>query len=211
MSMYEKKINLFLEGLASDAPVPGGGGACGLVGATAAALGSMVLSLTTGKKKYESVQSEIDELIQKMAKQRIRLLNAIDRDAEAFRPLSEAYGMPRETPEEIERRDAVMARALKDAATAPLDMMELLLETASLLSRISEIGSMLAISDAGVGLSFCRSALYGASLNVYINTKLMKHRQLADQMNGRVEEILKKADAIIVPAFNAISVNLKGE
>ena len=211
MSMYEKKINLFLEGLASDAPVPGGGGACGLVGATAAALGSMVLSLTTGKKKYESVQPEIDELIQKMAKQRIRLLNAIDRDAEAFRPLSEAYGMPRETPEEIERRDAVMARALKDAATAPLDMMELLLETASLLSRISEIGSMLAISDAGVGLSFCRSALYGASLNVYINTKLMKDRQLADQMNGRVEEILKKADAIIVPAFNAISVNLKGE
>ncbi len=211
MSMYEKKINLFLEGLASDAPVPGGGGACGLVGATAAALGSMVLSLTTGKKKYESVQPEIDELIQKMAKQRIRLLSAIDRDAEAFRPLSEAYGMPRETPEEIERRDAVMARALKDAATAPLDMMELLLETASLLSRISEIGSMLAISDAGVGLSFCRSALYGASLNVYINTKLMKDRQLADQMNGRVEEILKKADAIIVPAFNAISVNLKGE
>ena len=211
MSMYEKRINLFLEGLASDAPVPGGGGACGLVGATAAALGSMVLSLTTGKKKYESVQPEIDELIQKMAKQRIRLLSAIDRDAEAFRPLSEAYGMPRETPEEIERRDAVMARALKDAATAPLDMMELLLETASLLSRISEIGSMLAISDAGVGLSFCRSALYGASLNVYINTKLMKDRQLADQMNGRVEEILKKADAIIVPAFNAISVNLKGE
>ncbi|MCR5098213.1 MAG: cyclodeaminase/cyclohydrolase family protein [Lachnospiraceae bacterium] len=211
MAMYEKKINVFLEGLASDAPVPGGGGACGLVGATAAALGSMVLSLTTGKKKYEAVQPEIDELIQKMGKQRIRLLNSIDRDAEAFQPLSEAYGMPRETPEDIERRDAVMARALRDAATAPLEMMELLLETAALLSRISEIGSMLAISDAGVGLACCRAALYGASLNVFINTKLMKDRTLADDMNRRVDEIIKEADAIIVPAYNAISVNLKGE
>ena len=211
MAMYEKKINVFLEGLASDAPVPGGGGACGLVGATAAALGGMVLSLTTGKKKYAAVQPEIDELIQKMAKQRILLLNAIDKDAEAFRPLSEAYGMPKETPEEIERRDAVMARALKDAASAPLEMMEALLETGKLLSRISEIGSMLAISDAGVGLSLCRSALYGASLNVYINTKLMKDRATAEAMNKRTKELIEEADRIIVPAFNAIAVNLRGE
>ena len=211
MAMYEKKINMFLEGLASDAPVPGGGGACGLVGATAAALGSMVLSLTTGKKSYAAVQPEVDQLIQKMAKQRIALLNAIDKDAEAFRPLSEAYSMPRETPEEIERRDAVMAKALIDAANAPLAMMEQLLETAKLLSRISEIGSMLAISDAGVGLAFCRSALYGTSLNVYINTKLMKDRATAGAMNKKVADILSEADAIIVPAYNAISSNLKGE
>ena len=209
--MYDKKINLFLEALSSDAPVPGGGGACGLVGATAAALGSMVLSLTTGKKSYAAVQPEVDELIQKMAKQRIALLNAIDKDAEAFQPLSEAYGMPKDTPEDIERRDAVMARALKDAASAPLSMMEKLLETAKLLSRISEIGSMLAISDAGVGLAFCRSAMYGASLNVYINTKLMKDRATAESMNRRVAELLSEADAIIVPAYNAISSNLKGE
>ena len=211
MSMYDKKINVFLEGLASDSPVPGGGGACGLVGATAAALGGMVLSLTTGKKSYAAVQPEVDDLIQKMAKQRIALLNAIDKDAEAFKPLSEAYGMPRETPEDIERRDAVMARALYDAASAPLQMMELLLETARLLSRISEIGSMLAISDAGVGLSFCRSALYGASLNVYINTKLMKDRATADSMNKKVSDILNEADGIIVPAYNAIAANLRGE
>ncbi len=211
MAMYEKKINVFLEGLASDAPVPGGGGACGLVGATAAALGGMVLSLTTGKKKYEAVQPEIDELIQKMARARISLLNAIDRDAEAFRPLSEAYGMPKETPEEIERRDTVMARALRDAAQAPLDMMEQLLETGKLLARISEIGSMLAISDAGVGLSLCRSAIYGASLNVYINTKLMKDRAMAEDMNKKTAKLIEEADKVIVPAYNAISVNLRGE
>lgn len=211
MAMCDKKINLFLEALSSDAPVPGGGGACGLVGATAAALGSMVLSLTTGKKSYASVQSEVDELIQKMAEQRRKLLAAIDKDAEAFQPLSEAYGMPKETPEEIERRDNFMAKALKDAATAPLEMMDELLNTAKLLSRISEIGSMMAISDAGVGLSFCRSAIYGASLNVFINTKLMKDRTTAEAFNKKASDIMSEADAIIVPAYNAISANLKGE
>ena len=211
MAMYEKKINIFLEGLSSASPVPGGGGACGLVGATAAALGSMVLSLTTGKKSYASVQPEVDSLIQEMAKKRRALLNAIDKDAAAFQPLSEAYGMPHETPEETERRDTVMAKALLDAANAPLSMMEELLSTAKLLSRISEIGSVMAVSDAGVGLSFCRSAMYGASLNVFINTKLMKDRAMAASMNRKASELLSEADAIIVPAFNAISSNLKGE
>ncbi len=200
-----------MEALSSDAPVPGGGGACGLVGATAASLGSMVLSLTTGKKTYASVQPEVDELIQKMAKQRIALLNGMEKDAEAFRPLSEAYGMPRETPEDIERRDSFMAKALVIAAEAPLSMMEQLLETAKLLSRISEIGSMLAISDAGVGLAFCRSAIYGSSLNVYINTKLMKDRARAESMNKKADDIIAEADKIIIPAYTAIAANLKGE
>lgn len=41
----------FLNVLASKEPVPGGGGACGYVAAVGMALGNMVLSLTTGKKK----------------------------------------------------------------------------------------------------------------------------------------------------------------
>ena len=41
-----------MEVLASSAPVPGGGGAAALVGASGTALGNMVGSLTVGKKKY---------------------------------------------------------------------------------------------------------------------------------------------------------------
>ena len=104
-----------------------------------------------------------------------------------------------------------MARALVTAAEAPLSMMEEFLDTARLLSRISEIGSIMAISDAGVGLAFCRSAIYGASLNVYINTKLMKDRKKAEALNKKASDIIAEADGIIVPAYTAIAVNLKGE
>ena len=49
----------FVEVLASNAPVPGGGGAAALVGAIGTALGNMVGSLTVGKKKYADVEAEI--------------------------------------------------------------------------------------------------------------------------------------------------------
>ena len=50
--MKELSLEIFAEQLASNAPVPGGGGASALVGAIGMALGNMVGSLTVGKKKY---------------------------------------------------------------------------------------------------------------------------------------------------------------
>ena len=82
----------FLNVLASKEPVPGGGGACGYVAAVGMALGNMVLSLTTGKKKYAEYQEEIEELIVKAGDITNRLYECMDKDAKAFKPLSEAYG-----------------------------------------------------------------------------------------------------------------------
>ena len=53
----------FINTLASKEPTPGGGGAAALVGTVAAALCSMVANLTTGKKKYEQYQEDIDRIL----------------------------------------------------------------------------------------------------------------------------------------------------
>lgn len=71
----------FLNVLASKEPVPGGGGACGYVAAVGMALGNMVLSLTTGKKKYAEYQEEIEELIVKAGDITNRLYECMDKDA----------------------------------------------------------------------------------------------------------------------------------
>ena len=91
----------FVEVLASKAPVPGGGGASALVGAVGTALGNMVGSLTVGKKKYADVEEEMWELKGKCDQLQKDFLRLIERDAEVFEPLSKAYGMPKETEEEI--------------------------------------------------------------------------------------------------------------
>ena len=175
--------NEFVEVLGSKAPVPGGGGASALVGAVGTALGNMVGALTVGKKKYADVEEEMKELMAKATTLQDELLHLIERDAEVFEPLSKAYGMPRETEEEKAEKARVMEIVLKDACSVPMEIMEKCCEAIDLIVEFAAKGSALAISDAGVGATFCKAALEGASLNVYINTKSMKNREYAEELN----------------------------
>lgn len=188
--MADMTMNKFIEELSSAAPVPGGGGASAMVAATGMALGSMVANLTSGKKKYAQYQEEIEEIIVKADRLSKELLEFMDKDAESFEPLAKAYGLPKDTPEEAAHKEEVMEKALVKASEAPLELMEKIVESISVLDRLSIIGSRIAISDVGVGVQFAKAALNGASLNVFINTKLMKNRAKADEMNERAEELI---------------------
>lgn len=181
----------FVEVLASKAPVPGGGGASALVGAVGTALGNMVGSLTVGKKKYADVEAEIKELQAKCDILQKELLKLIERDAEVFEPLSKAYGMPKNTEEEKARKAEVMEKVLKEACSVPMEIMEKCCEAIDLIEVFAEKGSVIAISDAGVGAAFLRSALNGASLNVYINTKSMADREYAGELNQKADRMLE--------------------
>ena len=102
--MMEQKTTEFLEQLSSGAPVPGGGGASAAVGAFGAALGLMVANLTVGRKKYAAVEEEILAVRARLEGLRDALAALVDRDAQAFEPLSRAYGLPRNTEEEKKPR-----------------------------------------------------------------------------------------------------------
>jgi len=190
----------FVDVLGSKAPVPGGGGASALVGAVGTALGNMVGSLTVGKKKYADVEEEMYALKAICDQLQKDFLTLIERDAEVFEPLSKAYGMPRETEEEKAEKARVMEIVLKEACSVPMEIMEKCCEAIDVIEKFAAKGSALAISDAGVGAAFCKAALEGASLNVYINTKSMKNRDYAKELNKKADEMLKsytkKAEAI---------------
>ena len=196
--------NEFVEVLGSKAPVPGGGGASALVGAVGTALGNMVGALTVGKKKYADVEEEMKELMAKATTLQDELLHLIERDAEVFEPLSKAYGMPRETEEEKAEKARVMEIVLKDACSVPMEIMEKCCEAIELIVEFGAKGSKLAISDAGVGITMCEAAMKGASLNVFINTKLMKDRELAEDMNFKADKMLAEAAQIEEETFGRV-------
>ena len=102
--MTDMTMDNFLAVLSSSEPVPGGGGACGYVAAVGMSLGNMVLALTTGKKKYAEYQEEIEELIVKATDLTKRLAECMDKDAESFKPLAAAYGLPKDTEEQIKEK-----------------------------------------------------------------------------------------------------------
>lgn len=202
--MTDMNMNEFLNVLSSKEPVPGGGGACGYVAAVGMSLGNMVLALTTGKKKYAEYQDEIEKLIVRANDLTKELAECMDKDAKAFKPLLEAYGLPKDTDEQLKHREEVMEKALIAASEAPLSMMEVIVEAIGLIDRISVIGSRLAISDAGVGVQMCKAALNGASLNVYINTKLMKDTDVADDMNTRTDELIIRGNQMADEVYDRV-------
>lgn len=207
--MAEQKMNEFLEVLSSNAPVPGGGGASAYAAAIGMSLGSMVANLTTGKKKYAQYQSQIEEVLEAAKKLTEELTEFMDKDAEAFEPLSKAYGLPKDTPEELAAREEIMEKALVTASETPLALMEKILEAMKLLDRLSVIGSRLAISDVGVGIQMAKAALNGASLNVFINTKLMKNAVVAGAMNARTDELLTVGNKLADSIYDAVMAQVR--
>ncbi len=211
MNISEKNIPDFIEVLASKDAVPGGGGAAALCGAIGCALGNMVGSLTVGKKKYADVEEEIIELKAKSDELQKRLLTLIDEDAAGFEPLSKAYGLPAETDEEKAHKKEVLEKCSKDACEVPLKIMGSCCEAIDIISEFAAKGSALAVSDAGCGAIICKSALYAASLNVFINTKGMEDRGYAEGLNNKANEMLSvygmKADDI----FNSVKAKLENK
>ncbi|MCI8311968.1 MAG: cyclodeaminase/cyclohydrolase family protein [Lachnospiraceae bacterium] len=200
MGFTKSSCEEFVDVLASKAPVPGGGGASALVGAIGMALGNMVGSLTVGKKKYADVEADIIALKEKATALQGEFLRLVEEDAKAFEPLSKAYGMPRATEEEKAEKARVMAIVLKEACAVPMEIMEKCCEAIDVIEEFAAKGSALAISDAGVGVVFCKAALLGASLNVFINTKSMEDKEYAASLNEKADKMItdysKKADEI---------------
>ena len=209
MGFAEKSCVDFVSLLASKDPVPGGGGASALVGAIGAALGNMVGSLTAGKKKYAAVEADIIRLKKESDRLQGELLALVQRDAEAFEPLSRAYGMPRETGAEQAEKTRVMEAALREACGVPLEIMEKCGEAITVIEEFAAKGSSLAISDAGVGVLFCKAALSGASLNVFINTAAMTDRVYAEDVNRRANGLLAEYEPLADAIFKSVKDKLK--
>lgn len=206
--MLNKNCVEFVEALASKEPVPGGGGASAYVGSLGTALGSMVGNLTLGKKKYADVEDEIKELLAKAGELMNKLNELVGKDAEAFKPLSDAYRLPSSTDEEKAIKEKAIQDNLKGAASVPMEIAEVCVESIKLHKEFAEKGSRLAVSDAGCGAVFCKAALLGARLNVMINLNLMKNEALRDEMKGKIDALTEEGCALADAVYEYVENNL---
>ena len=204
----QKTIEGFLEVLSSREPVPGGGGASALAGALGNALGQMVANLTIGKKKYADVEAEIKELLGRMQKLQAAFVTLADRDAQVFAPLAQCYSLPSLTEEEKAYKEKVMEERLLDASFVPLEIMEHAVAMLGILEILGDKGSRLAVSDVGVGVQFIRASLLGAVMNVYINTKSMKNREKAEELNAHAARLVKAGTAEADEIYKGVAQTL---
>lgn len=186
----DSSIEQFLEDLAGKSSTPGGGSAAAVIGAMGASLVSMVANFTAGKKGYESVNDEMQSILERSERYRTLFVDMIQDDVDVFNGVMAAYGMSRDTDEEKESRSSAIQEALKKATVVPLGCAVLCLDVIELSRLVAEKGNANVISDAGVAVLAAEAALGSAALNVYINIANIKDDDFAEDSRKRLEAIL---------------------
>jgi formiminotetrahydrofolate cyclodeaminase len=190
--MIEGSLQSFLDELASSAPTPGGGSAAAIIGATGAALLSMVCNVTLGKKGQEAVEPEMKTVRDESERLRARLTAMVAEDIAAFDGLMAAYRLPKASDEEKSRRAEAIQSNLRAATETPLACARTCAAVVMLARRAAEKGFAGVISDAGVGVLAANSALRSAALNVYINVPALKDRAYADAATAEIEQLIEQ-------------------
>jgi glutamate formiminotransferase/formiminotetrahydrofolate cyclodeaminase len=194
----------FLDELAAGTAAPGGGSASAYSGASAAALTAMVARLTIGKKKYADVEGQMKAILEKAEVLRADLTAAIDRDAAAFEAVMQAFKLPKETPEDLEKRQQAIEAATLQAARVPLEVARQSVEVMALAVQALTLGNLNAISDSGVAVAQAQAALTGAGYNVRINIQGMNDKTLATTMLDELKALEKQAKALQTQAHAAL-------
>ena len=108
----------------------------------------------------------------------------------------------------VDKIAEVLEGHLLTASLVPLHVMEDAQKALVIMDILAEKGSRMAVSDVGVGVQFIRTALTGAVMNVWINTKSMKDREKAEELNRQADEMMRSgtaaADAVYQKVENAL-------
>lgn len=189
----EMTIGAFSDALAAQTSTPGGGGAAAIAGSYAAALVSMVINFTVGKKKYADVDAELRAILEQTETLRLELLRLADDDVDAFTGVAATYGMPKESDDEKAARTAAMQEALKVAAKVPFITAEKCLMVVELAEPVGAKGNPNVVSDAATAVNLASAALKSAILNVDVNLKMIKDEEFVADFAERRDALLERA------------------
>lgn len=204
----DKSIQVFLDELASKASTPGGGSAAGIMGAMGAALVSMVGNLTVGKKNYEDIEAEMQDILNRSEALRDELTDAIRADVEVFDKVMGSYGLPKETDDQKTARSVAIQAALKEATDVPLECAKLCREVIEISKPMAEKGNKNVISDAGVAVLAAEAALRSAALNVYINVGGIKDDEFVTDRKAKLESLLEGSAELTEEVYAIVKAKL---
>jgi len=200
----DKSIQIFLEELASHRATPGGGSAAAVMGATAAALTSMVCNLTIGKPKYSAVESDMKALLVKSEALREKFTAMIKADVEGFNQVMQAYGLPKESEQDKVRRTLAIQAALKEATVVPLACAKASAEVILLSQEAALKGNSNVVTDAGVSVVSAHAALKSSALNVYINVGSISDKVYGAETLAELEQVLAKAEVSVEDIYQSV-------
>lgn len=191
--LVDMSVKAFVEETASESAAPGGGSIAAAMGAMGAALATMVANLSSHKRGWDQRWEEFSDWAEKGKTFHSRLLLLIDEDTLAFNALMDAFGLPKSSEEEKAARSRAIQAATKRAIDVPLEVMQVSVDSMTVIKAMAEIGNPNSVSDAGVGALAVRSAVLGAQLNVKINCGSLKDTSYVSEALARAGRLAEQA------------------
>jgi len=208
MKLVDMQVKDYLDLLKSDAPAPGGGSVSALAGAQGVGLFMMVADLTLGKEKYADYQEICGEAKEKGAALYAELVEAIDKDTEAFNLIAAAFKMPKETDEDKAARRKAIADGTLVATQVPFRTMQLGYEGLMIAKEMIGKSNPNAASDLGVAILNLTGCIKGAWLNVLINLPGVKDEVKAAYYAAEGKKMYDEADAIASGLYDDVAASL---
>ena len=190
--LAELTIKEFLEKIASNSPAPGGGSVAALSAALAASLTEMVAKLTIGKKGYEAVEDEMKAVARDAVKLKHKLVQAIDKDSDAYKDVITAIKLPGSTEAEKRNREKAIQNGLKQATLIPMAVAEDAARVMELAGRAIAKGNKNTIPDGAVGVMMAKTAILSALYNAKINLSSIKDNTFIEKISRQIKGLEAK-------------------
>ncbi len=204
-SLCSMKLDSFTDLLSTDAPAPGGGSVAALCAALSGALSAMVSNLTIGKKGYEDAQEKVLQLAPQGQDIKLRAMQCIDADTDAFNAMMDAMRLPHKTDEDKKHRDEMIEKTTQKAILVPLRTMEISLQALEVAAQVVEVGNANALSDAGVAALTALTAAKAANYNILINLAGVHEEKFISEVKERSASLIAQCEELAagVQAFLA--------
>lgn len=202
-------LKQYNELLGSEEPAPGGGSTAALAGVLAASLTMMVVSLSIGKKSFDSldenIKSKFLDEYNNIKSIREDLYKLTDEDTKAFNKFMETIRLPKDTEQNIEIRNKKIEEASIYTLNVPLTTAEKCHAILMNQKYIALYGNKNAVSDVGVGCLLALAGLEGALLNVNINLPTIKDETIKDNAIERSKQLLEEAKTLHRKTMEAVN------
>ena len=192
MSLKSMTVGGLISSLGEKTPTPGGGAVASIISALSAALGSMVVNYSTGRKSLAAHDELHQEALHTLGELSSRALALADKDTRAYGVLNKLIKAGQGDGEPTEE----WTQAVEAAIDAPMQVMSVCLGLMHLLDRLAGKTNRMLSSDLAIAAILAEAGAQAASWNVRVNLPLLKNEDRMKEINRETDRLLNRAHII---------------
>jgi formiminotetrahydrofolate cyclodeaminase len=192
--MRDETVEGFLRQLAARTAAPGGGATAALHAAQAAALIAMVARFSDGPRYDAAVVGRVVPAADALIAEALGLAEA---DAAAFGKVTQAYGLPRQSPADKEARAQAIADVLAGAARPPADLLATAARLIGLAEDLLPTANRNLLGDLLAAAASVRAAAEISRVNIEANVSGVADQEVLAELTAAAasaEGIIIRAD-----------------